>query len=86
MGVETVSALKTPAYCGFSFDFTLPGAEVQDNQRVNWEKKKTITARQHSIEVEKFRVLSQTYHEMQQLATVIELFSQWREEEDDLIA
>ena len=85
MSVETVSLLKTAAYCGFSFDFTIPGAETRDNQRGNWDKRGMITAQKHRHEVEVFRQLSESYHQMQQLATLVELFNQWREEEDLLI-
>lgn len=93
MSVETISYQKTPAYCGYAFDFTLPGSEEQDTasyghaqDQEKRSKRVQITPEQHAHEVQVFRQTSQSYYEMQQLVTLIELFSQWAEEEEELIA
>jgi nuclear pore complex protein Nup107 len=93
ISVESVSLAKTKAYCGYSFDFTVPGAEEQDTdlfekaqQQEKRQNRLRISPEQHAHEVEVFRHVSQSYYEMQQLVTVIELYSQWAEEEENMIA
>ncbi|KAF2198274.1 hypothetical protein GQ43DRAFT_169155 [Delitschia confertaspora ATCC 74209] len=92
MSVEVMSLQKTKDYCGYSFDFTIPGTEEQDREalaeeqaKVNRDKRITISEEQHMQEVQHFRQISQSYHDLEKLCTLIELFSKWRAEEDKLI-
>lgn len=99
MSVETLSQTKTQAYCGYSFDFTVPGSEQQDESQITQSAHKTLsssgrallrpsdipTASEHADFVYTLRDHSAVYFELQQLVRLLMLFGEWREEEENLI-
>lgn len=94
MSVEVVSMTKTAAYCYYSFDFNQPGAEVMDEEAVAEYKRKLPrdvrsefdhTGEIHRLHVQHFREISKTYSELCQIVRVLELLTDWREEEQKLI-
>lgn len=99
MSTETLSHIKTQAYCGYAFDFMAPGAEQQDTSQVTQGARQSLSnsgrtslrpsdipsAAEHAAYVQELRAESQNYYELQQLVRVIILFREWREEEDNLI-
>ncbi|KAF2188105.1 nuclear pore complex protein-like protein Nup107 [Zopfia rhizophila CBS 207.26] len=96
MNLESISLHKTKQYCGYSFDFTIPGTEEQDtsviarSMRSSTKRGSTGTqsfpsAEEHMHHVIRFRQLSKSYYELQQLVRVINLLREWREEEINII-
>jgi nuclear pore complex protein Nup107 len=99
LSVETLSLSRTEALLGYPFDFTTPGAEEQDEQRLHDHRDSLSTATraaaipiaklpnadQHRKIVNKLRQSSTAYYTLQQLVRLLILFREWREEEQTLI-
>ncbi|KAF2265832.1 nuclear pore complex protein-like protein Nup107 [Lojkania enalia] len=98
MSVESLSLNKTETLCGYAFDFTVPGTEVQDRSQVDFTPRRSTrrgtvrpsenpkyTAHDHAERVQQLRHLSNTYQELQLLVRAIMTLQEWREEEDNLI-
>jgi DNA repair ATPase RecN len=49
------------------------------------QNRRILDAHAHAEQVQKFRKLSASYHEMQQMLDGIRLLTEWREEEEKLI-
>jgi hypothetical protein len=99
LSVETLSLSRTEALLGYPFDFTMPGAEEQDEQRLHEHRDSLSTADraaaipiaklpnadQHRKIVSELRQSSTAYHTLQQIVRLLVLFREWREEEQTLI-
>ncbi|KAF1955778.1 nuclear pore complex protein-like protein Nup107 [Byssothecium circinans] len=99
MSVEAISLIKTVAFCGYAFDFTVAGAEEQDQLQVSEIMNTSLrssgnqsirpseipTKEQHAQYVRELRKLSRKYFDLCQLVRAISLFQQWRAEEEKLI-
>lgn len=99
LSVETLSLSRTEALCGYPFDFTMPGAEEQDERQL-YDFRDTLTditrptalpldklpsAERHREIVEDLRKQSAPYHDLQQIVRLLILFREWREVEENLI-
>jgi nuclear pore complex protein Nup107 len=97
LSVEHLSHIKTEAICGYAFDFTLPGSEIQDEMELMAARharpdtqRRSLPAHipspeEHMEEVNLLRGHSQTYQELSLIVRLIVLFQEWRQEEDILI-
>ncbi|KAF2658756.1 nuclear pore complex protein-like protein Nup107 [Lophiostoma macrostomum CBS 122681] len=92
LSVENLSFIKTQALCGYAFDFTVPGTEVQDTTRTLSSPRRTSlrpsdipSAAEHRSLVLQLRGETGPYFELQQFVHLIHLFGEWREEEDNII-
>lgn len=91
--------IKTKIQCGYSFDLRADGAEEQDTRQIdalrqeelsrsgrNWKLSTKIPdAAEHRRIVHTLKESTQVYFELGELIRLIDLFRQWREEEDNLI-
>ncbi|KAF2855850.1 nuclear pore complex protein-like protein Nup107 [Plenodomus tracheiphilus IPT5] len=99
LSVETLSLSRTEALCGYPFDFTIPGAEEQDERQL-YDHRDTLTditratalpmdqiptAEKHREIVEDLRKQSAPYYDLQQIVRLLVLFREWREVEENLI-
>ena len=86
-----ISEIKTQALCGYSFNFSDQYAHIQDPTRaLSSPGRATVqgpipSAQEHQNIVFHLRMQSEVYYELQQLVSLIQWFSQWREEEDKII-
>ncbi|KAI4672519.1 uncharacterized protein J4E78_001020 [Alternaria triticimaculans] len=99
LSVETLSLSRTEALLGYPFDFTMPGAEEQDEQRLHEHRDSLSTADRaaaipmarlpsadrHRRTVNAMRQSSTSYYTLQQTVRLLVLFREWREEEQTLI-
>ncbi|KAI4650803.1 hypothetical protein J4E93_003160 [Alternaria ventricosa] len=99
LSVETLSLSRTEALLGYPFDFTMPGAEEQDEQRLHEHRDSLSTADRaaaipmaklpsadrHRRTVNALRQSSTSYYTLQQIVRLLVLFREWREEEQTLI-
>ena len=99
MSVEKISLSRTPAYCGYAFDFAQPGADQQDPEQVSQHMRDSLRSSgrdslrpsevpspvHHAQQVNRLRELCQPYYDLSQFVRLISLFQQWREEEQKLI-
>ncbi|KAH6882702.1 107-domain-containing protein [Alternaria rosae] len=99
LSVETLSLSRTEALLGYPFDFTMPGAEEQDEQRLHEHRDSLSTADRaaaipmaklpnadrHRRTVNALRQSSTAYYTLQQIVRLLVLFREWREEEQTLI-
>ncbi|KAF2645271.1 nuclear pore complex protein-like protein Nup107 [Massarina eburnea CBS 473.64] len=99
MSVETISLTKTTALCGYAFDFTIAGADEQDEQQVGEIMGTSLrgsandiirpsvipSKEEHTRRVQDLRKTSQKYFDLCQIVRVISLLRQWRAEEEKLI-
>lgn len=95
LSLETLSLIKTEALCGYAFDFTVEGTEVQDREEVaalrasasdrSFRVPRIPTAHEHEEIVLRLRDQSRVYYDLQNLVQLLILFQEWRVEEDRLI-
>jgi nuclear pore complex protein Nup107 len=97
--MEAISLTRTTALCGYAFDFTAAGAEVQDREHINDMMNASLrnsghhtirpseipTWEEHSHYVKHMRQQSHKYFDLCQIVRVIPLLRQWREEEEKLM-
>lgn len=99
LSVESLSLSRTEALCGYPFDFTQEGAEVQDETAL-YEHRKNLTnvtrqtalakdsvpnAEKHAAIVQRLLESSAPYYDLQQIVRILMYFRDWREAEGDLI-
>lgn len=99
MSIEKISHARTPAICGYSFDFSQPSAEHQDKDAISQQRRgnarsagrdslrpsEVLSATEHTEEVYRLRTLCQPYHDLSQFVRVISLLRQWREIETSVL-
>lgn len=99
MSAEALTQAKTQALCGYAFDFTLPGAEIQDASQVNFSARESLaasgrsslrpsaipSAADHARHVSNLRIATQDYFDLSNLVRILLLFREWRIVEDSLI-
>jgi nuclear pore complex protein Nup107 len=98
LSIESLSQSRTEALCGYPFDFTQPGADEQNeaelyNHRKNPANaaaraamsKESLTAERHAATVHELLEASAPYHDLQLIVRLLQLFRDWREEEEQLI-
>lgn len=90
-GIEQLSEIKTEALCGYAFNFMMPGAEHQDEVLARSLRNSSTRPSNlpgptdHANIVYSLREASAVYFDLQQLVRLIDLFRQWREEEDSIL-
>ncbi|KAF2009932.1 nuclear pore complex protein-like protein Nup107 [Aaosphaeria arxii CBS 175.79] len=98
LSLETVSQIKTQAFCGYAFNFMEPGSEEQDpditravgknassSGRASIRPSEIPTREQHRDIVIDLRAISRTYYALHQIVRAIVLFREWRDEEAKLM-
>jgi nuclear pore complex protein Nup107 len=99
LSFDRLSAIKTEALCGYSFDILSPGAEQQDQEQIRSLTHKFMSASgrpsfrmpsfpsasEHEDIVYKLQAHSQIYLSLQQLVRLIAFFGEWRDAEEELL-
>lgn len=87
LSFDTISQFKTEAFCGYAFDFTAPGTEIQDRNSLSYSNSSIIILSQdeHEEIVATLRNASRSYWTLQQVVRAIALFRDWHAEEEKLI-
>jgi len=96
--LETLSLSKTEALCGYAFDFTVEGAEIQDRDEIralrasasgpdrsSFRVPHILTQEEHEEIVLRLREQSRTYFDLQNLIQLFIFFQDWRDEENRLL-